>query len=134
MGVKAEGRFIALSRRHFDEQNEASRRDPWKLIRNQDAIIRERDETIAELRSKIAALEHDIERAKRCIRSVELSRSVERQDRKEEREKTHDRYMSVVKDMFRFKRSWEKLSKIVRIGMTPEQYHSARLELPGEVP
>lgn len=134
MGVKAEHRFIEMSRRHFDEQTEASRRDPWNIIRNQDAVIRERDETIQGLRDKVVSLERDLDRAKRCIRSVELSRTVERQDRREEQERNHARYVDVVKSMFMFKRSWEKLSRIVRIGMTPEQYHAARLELPGEEP
>lgn len=134
MGVKAEHRFIGMSRRHFDEQSEANRRDPWNIIRNQEAAIRERDETIKELRGKIEALGHDMSRAKCCIRVLELSRTAERQERRDEYGKAHQRYMDTVKAMFRFKRAWEELSQIVRTGMTPEQYHQARETCYGDDP
>lgn len=113
MGHAAYGRGSAAIRRQIDAEAKVATRDESKPLNWADDRAR--------LVNRIAQLENDLAKSKRALASSRAMLSVERDNRAAEMELLDSRVKEWISAALRYKRSWEKASRLIRECLTPEQ-------------
>ena len=124
MGARKEHRDAQHSRRHFDRLAEEQRyaRSYERALREAHQRLDEQAAQIATLQGQVASLttERDAARA-------ETDRLTSERDWQQERADRQAAWAGQMRDNWLATRAnWHRLSEIVRLALTPEQYHTYR--------
>ena len=130
MGARKEHRDAQHSRQYFDRLAEEQRyaRSYEKALREAHQQLDEYEATVAALQAQVATLRNDVAglEAENAVLSNDLERERERADRMAGwAGKMRDNWLAT-------RANWHRLSEIVRLALTPEQYHTYRQIVEGE--